>query len=83
MLLIVEQVLTVDIGESALEHLSIASSQIFLPLLSNPGNQVGWPPLVVNEVMESMHSFSANGKPQLALLISILTLNSIVLMVLK
>ena len=32
-----------DFGDVPLEHLSVLAQEVFLPMLCNPRNQVGWP----------------------------------------
>jgi|TARA_B110000977_G_scaffold91364_1_gene121243 dynein heavy chain len=43
-----------------LEHLSILANEVFLPMLSNPLNQVGWPEVITKEVIDNLHKFIAN-----------------------
>ncbi len=49
-----------DLGEAALEQLSLLAQEVFLPLLCNPHNQAGWPEMVTREVMDNMYKFSAS-----------------------
>ena len=49
-----------DAGEAPLETLSSVASNVFLPLLTSPGNQVGWPEVLSKEVSDSLHKFTAN-----------------------
>mmetsp|Transcript_25005 Transcript_25005/g.85566 ORF Transcript_25005/g.85566 Transcript_25005/m.85566 type:complete len:4525 (+) Transcript_25005:136-13710(+) len=49
-----------DFGEVPLEHLSLISQEVFLPLLCNPRNQTGWPEVISKEVTENLHNFIAN-----------------------
>lgn len=49
-----------DLGDIPLEQLSAVAQEVFLPLLSNPRNQDGWPEVVTKEVLENMHKFIAN-----------------------
>lgn len=37
-----------------------APPQVFLPILTNPRNQAGWPEVIAHEVMDNMHKFVAN-----------------------
>lgn len=46
-----------EIGESALETLALVSQDVFMPLLTSPANQQGWPDVVAKEVTENMHKF--------------------------
>ena len=50
-----------DFGESPLEQLSAVSSEVILPLLSNPANQGGWPDVVAKEITDNLHKFVAHG----------------------
>ena len=34
--------------------------EVFLPMLTNPRNQVGWPEVITREVVENLHKFIAN-----------------------
>ena len=48
-----------DVSEATLEQLFTAVQEVFVPLLCNPKNQVGWPEVVTREVVDNMHKFSA------------------------
>jgi dynein heavy chain len=47
------------VSEAVLEQLFTAAAEVFVPLLCNPKNQVGWPEVVTREVVDNMHKFSA------------------------
>lgn len=49
-----------DTGEAPLETLSSVAMHVFLPLLTSPNNQVGWPDVLSKEVSDSLHKFTAN-----------------------
>ena len=49
-----------DFGDVPLEHLSVLANEVFLPMLTNPANQVGWPEVITKEVVENLHKFIAN-----------------------
>ena len=49
-----------DTSEAPLETLSQVASNVFLPLLTSPANQVGWPDVLSKEVSDSLHRFTAN-----------------------
>lgn len=49
-----------DAGEAPLETLSNVATNVFLPLLTSPSNQVGWPDVLSKEVSDSLHRFTAN-----------------------
>jgi hypothetical protein len=55
-----EQVLYGDSSETPLESLSSITKHVFLPLLTCPDNQVGWPDFLTKELSESLHKFTAN-----------------------
>ena len=54
------QVLYGDLSDVPLEQLSAIAQEVYLPLLSNPRNQDGWPEVVTKEVLENLHKFIAN-----------------------
>ena len=56
----VRQVLYGDLSDIPLEQLSAIAQEVYLPLLSNPRNQDGWPEVVTKEVLENLHKFIAN-----------------------
>jgi dynein heavy chain len=35
------------------------AQEVFLPVITNPRNQHGWPEVITKEVMENMHKFIA------------------------
>lgn len=37
------------------------AQDVFMPLLTSPAQQVGWPDVVAKEVNENMHKFVSNG----------------------
>ena len=49
-----------DFGDVPLEHLSVLANEVFLPMITNPANQVGWPEVITKEVVENLHKFIAN-----------------------
>ena len=49
-----------DFGDAPLEHLSTVAQEVFLPVITNPRNQHGWPEVITKEVMENMHKFIAS-----------------------
>lgn len=55
------QVLHGEIGENPLETLAVIAQDVFMPLLTSPANQEGWPDVVAKEVTDNMHKFVANG----------------------
>eukprot|EP00232_Nephroselmis_pyriformis_P019075 CAMPEP_0182900652 /NCGR_PEP_ID=MMETSP0034_2-20130328/28990_1 /TAXON_ID=156128 /ORGANISM="Nephroselmis pyriformis, Strain CCMP717" /LENGTH=4527 /DNA_ID=CAMNT_0025034901 /DNA_START=131 /DNA_END=13711 /DNA_ORIENTATION=+ len=55
-----EMVVVGDFSDVPLEFLSSISQEVFLPLLCNPRNQIGWPEVISKEVTENLHRFIAN-----------------------
>ena len=55
-----QKVIYGDFGDVPLEHLSILANEVFLPMLTNPANQVGWPEVITKEVIDNLHKFIAN-----------------------
>jgi len=43
-----------DFGDAPLEHLSTVAQEVFLPVITNPRNQHGWPEVITKEVMENI-----------------------------
>ena len=44
-----------------METLAAVAQDVFMPLLTSPAQQVGWPDVVAKEVNENMHKFVSNG----------------------
>lgn len=55
------QVIHGEIGEQPLEALAVVAQDVFMPLLTTPANQQGWPDVVAKEVTENLHKFVSNG----------------------
>lgn len=55
-----EKVTYGDTGDAPLETLSSVAKNVFLPLLTSPSNQAGWPDVLSKEVSDSLHKFTAN-----------------------
>ncbi|MEW5311809.1 MAG: hypothetical protein WDW38_003494 [Sanguina aurantia] len=49
-----------EIGENPLETLAVIAQDVFMPILTSPANQQGWPDVVAKEVTENMHKFVSN-----------------------
>lgn len=56
------QVIHGEIGENPLETLAVVASDVFMPMLTAPANQQGWPDVVAKEVTENLHKFVNNGE---------------------
>ena len=54
-----------EIGENPLESLAAVAQDVFMPLLTSPAHQQGWPDVVAKEVNENMHKFVSNGAQNL------------------
>ena len=53
-----KELISVEIaGPSAFEQLELISSEIFLPILSNPANQAKWGEVATREIMDRFYSF--------------------------
>lgn len=46
-----------DMAGKPIEELSVLLDTVFLPILSNPGNQKGWPQVVADDVVAHVRSF--------------------------
>lgn len=57
-----KQVVHGEIGENPMETLAAVAQDVFMPLLTSPANQQGWPDVVAKEVTENMHKFVSNGE---------------------
>eukprot|EP00955_Chlamydomonas_euryale_P098697 365162-Chlamydomonas_euryale.AAC.21 len=55
------QVLHGELGDNPLETLAVVAQDVFMPLLTSPANQEGWPDVVAKEVTDNMHKFVSNG----------------------
>lgn len=51
-----------EIGAAPLQTLHAMAQGVFIPLLTSPQNQRGWPDVVAREVSENLHKFVANGE---------------------
>eukprot|EP00201_Polytomella_parva_P017476 CAMPEP_0175071536 /NCGR_PEP_ID=MMETSP0052_2-20121109/19298_1 /TAXON_ID=51329 ORGANISM="Polytomella parva, Strain SAG 63-3" /NCGR_SAMPLE_ID=MMETSP0052_2 /ASSEMBLY_ACC=CAM_ASM_000194 /LENGTH=4543 /DNA_ID=CAMNT_0016338719 /DNA_START=12 /DNA_END=13643 /DNA_ORIENTATION=- len=49
-----------EIGENPLESLAAISQEVFVPLLTSPSGQQGWPDVIAKEVTENLHNFVSN-----------------------
>jgi dynein heavy chain len=54
------EVIFQEITGKLLQNLYSSCQEIFLPILSNPLNQIGWSDLVTKDLMEKFHQFLAN-----------------------
>ena len=57
--------LTMEVqGNSPFEHLELISSEVFLPVLSNPGNQLKWGEVATREIMDRFVAFLSSTGPR-------------------
>ncbi|XP_018562388.1 dynein beta chain, ciliary-like [Anoplophora glabripennis] len=49
-----------DMGGRPVEELAVLMEGVFVPLLSNPGNQRGWPKVVAEDVVSHVRDFKSN-----------------------
>ena len=54
-----KKVSSAEVGGNALRQLMTMSKDVYFPLLTNPGNQKGWPEVIVKEFTENLHRFMA------------------------
>eukprot|EP01035_Chromulina_nebulosa_P017813 gene17813-23423_t len=53
-----DNVITMEMsGPSPFEHLELLANEIFLPILSNPSNQMKWGEVPTREIMDKFHNF--------------------------
>ncbi len=54
-----KKISSAEVGGNALRQLMTMSKDVYFPLLTNPGNQKGWPEVIVKEFTENLHRFMA------------------------
>ena len=54
-----QKVTLTDLSAEAVRQLMSNMKEVYFPLLTNPGNQVGWPDVIAKELTESLHRFMA------------------------
>ncbi|KAJ1456226.1 dynein heavy chain, N-terminal region 1-domain-containing protein [Pelagophyceae sp. CCMP2097] len=55
---VAQQLLTMEVsGSSPFEHLELVASEVFLPVLSNPGNQLKWGEVAAREILDRFVAF--------------------------
>ena len=55
-----KEIVVGDLGDIPLEYLSTVSQEVYLPLLTNPRNQKGWPEVLSKDITDHMNKFVAN-----------------------
>lgn len=48
-----------ELGTDAIRQLMTTSKEVYFPLLTNPGNQDGWPEVIAKELTDNLHRFLA------------------------
>lgn len=48
-----------EMSADAIRQLMAVSKEVYFPLLTNPGNQEGWPEVIAKELTENLHRFLA------------------------
>jgi dynein heavy chain len=48
-----------ELSADAIRQLMALSKEVYFPLLTNPGNQEGWPEVIAKELTENLHRFLA------------------------
>ena len=54
-----KKVAVVEVSSEAIRQLMAMSKEVYFPLLTNPGNQAGWPEVITKELIENLHRFMA------------------------
>lgn len=49
-----------DMSPKPVEELAVLTEEVFVPILTNPANQKGWPKIVAEDVMKHIYSFRNN-----------------------
>ena len=53
------KVAVTELSSDAIRQLMAVSKEVYFPLLTNPGNQEGWPEVIAKELTENLHRFLA------------------------
>lgn len=48
-----------ELSSDAVRQMMALSKEVYFPLLTNPGNQEGWPEVIAKELTENLHRFLA------------------------
>jgi dynein heavy chain len=57
---IATELVFMEINRSILENLYQISNEVFMPILGNPKNMMGWSDLVSKDLMDKMHVYLAH-----------------------
>lgn len=49
-----------DMSPKPVDELAVLIEQVFVPLLTNPANQMGWPKVVADDVFKHVYAFKNN-----------------------
>jgi dynein heavy chain len=52
-----QKVSITEITGEAIRQLMAIAKEVYFPLLTNPGNQAGWPEVIAKELVENLHRF--------------------------
>lgn len=53
------EILFMDFYKSTLEGVNLVCNEVFMPVLGNPLNMIGWSDLVSKDLMDKFHVFLA------------------------
>jgi len=57
---IADELLFMEINRQILENLYLISNEVFMPIMGNPQNMMGWSDLVSKDLMDKMHVYLAH-----------------------
>ena len=55
-----EEIIFMELNKQILENLHLICNEVFMPVLGNPLNMVGWSDLVSKDLMDKFHGFLAH-----------------------
>jgi len=55
-----EEVIIMEVNKKVLENLYLICNEIYMPVLGNPLNMIGWSDLVTKDLMDKFHVFLAH-----------------------
>ena len=59
-----QKVSVTEVTAEAIRQLMAIAKEVYFPLLTNPGNQAGWPEVITKELIENLHRFMARNFAQ-------------------
>ena len=54
-----EKITMTELSSDAVRQIMALSKEVYFPMLTNPGNQKGWPEVIAKELTENLHRFLA------------------------